>query len=160
MTTTNGSRTVVTLPSDTEITMTSVFDAPAQLVWDAHTKPELVRRWLLGPDGWEMPICEIDLREGGKWRYGWAMPDGSNAFEMHGEYQELSPHSRIVHTEHFEDNPPAVVTSTFSESDGRTTLAVTMRLVSQEARDAVLATGMSVGAGRSYERLGEFLATL
>ena len=161
MATANGPRTVViTLPSDTEITITSVFDAPARLVWDAHTKPELIQRWLLGPDGWEMPICEVDLRVGGQWRYGWALPDGSSAFEMHGEYSEVTPHSRIVHTEHFEDNPPAVVTSTFTEADGLTTLAVTMKLPSEEVRDAVLATGMSDGAGRSYERLGEFLATL
>ncbi|KOV79864.1 SRPBCC family protein [Nocardia sp. NRRL S-836] len=157
MTTTYG--TVVTTPSATEITMTREFDAPAALVWEAFTTPALVRQWLLGPDGWEMPICEIDLTAGGKWRYGWAQPDGSEAFEMHGEYLELDPPSRIVHTEHFEDNPPVVVTTTFTEVDGRTTMSATMRLESQEARDAVLATGMSEGAGRSYERLNELLPT-
>ncbi|RAS69015.1 uncharacterized protein YndB with AHSA1/START domain [Lentzea atacamensis] len=152
--------TTVTLPSDTEIAMSRSFDAPASLVWDAFTKPELIKRWLLGPDGWEMPICEVDLRVGGKWRYGWAMPDGSGAFEMYGEYSEVTPHSRIVHTEHFEDNPPAVTTVEFVESGGQTTMTTTMRLVSQEARDAVLATGMADGAGRSYERLSEVLSTL
>ncbi len=157
MTTTYG--TVVTTPSATEITMTREFDAPAALVWKAFTTPALVRQWLLGPDGWEMPICEIDFVVGGKWRYGWAQPDGSAAFEMHGTYEEITPHSRIVHTETFEDNPPAVVTTTFTEVDGRTTMAATMRLASQEARDAVLATGMSEGAGRSYERLNELLPT-
>ncbi|SDN85771.1 SRPBCC domain-containing protein [Lentzea jiangxiensis] len=152
--------TEVTLPSDTEIAMTRTFDAPAALVWKAYTEPEFLRRWLLGPDGWEMPICEIDLRVGGQWRYGWALPDGSQAFEMHGEYTEVVPHSRIANTEVFEDNPPAQTVVEFVEEGGRTTMTTTMRLVSQEARDAVLATGMADGAGRSYERLGEVLATL
>jgi uncharacterized protein YndB with AHSA1/START domain len=152
--------TEVTLPSDTEIAMSREFDAPPSLVWDAFTKPELVKRWMLGPDGWEMPICEIDLRVGGKWRYGWAQPDGSNAFEMHGEFTEIAPMTRLVHTEIFEDNPPAVDTTVFTEVDGRTKMTTTMRLVSKEARDAVLATGMADGAGASYERLNEVLATL
>lgn len=152
--------TSVTLPSDTEIAMTRTFDAPAALVWKAFTEPALLRRWLLGPDGWEMPICEVDLRVGGKWHYGWAQPDGSGAFEMYGEYTEVTPFSRIMNTEHFEDNPPAVTTVEFVEKDGRTTMTSTMKLVSQEARDAVLATGMADGAGRSYERLGEVLASL
>ncbi|WP_086660881.1 SRPBCC family protein [Lentzea kentuckyensis] len=152
--------TLVTTPSDTEIAMSREFDAPVSLVWKAFTEPALLRRWLLGPDGWEMPICEIDLRVGGKWRYGWALPDGSQAFEMHGEYTEVTPHSRLVNTEHFEDNPPAITTVEFVEKDGRTVMTTTMRLVSQEARDAVLATGMADGAGRSYERLGEVLASL
>ncbi len=157
MTTTYG--TEVTTPSATSITMTRSFDAPASLVWKAFTTPALVQQWLLGPDGWEMPICEIDLQVGGKWRYGWALPDGTRGFEMHGSYQELSPHSRIVHTEHFEDNPPATVITTFTEVDGRTTMSATMNLGSREVRDAVLASGMSDGAGRSYERLSELLPT-
>ncbi|WP_434438709.1 SRPBCC domain-containing protein [Lentzea sp. E54] len=152
--------TEVTLPSDNEIAMSRSFDAPATLVWEAYTTPALLRRWLLGPDGWEMPICEVDLRVGGKWRYGWAQPDGSGAFEMHGEYTEVTPFTRIANTEIFEDNPPAETVVEFVEADGRTTMTTTMRLVSQEARDAVLATGMADGAGRSYERLGEVLATL
>ena len=152
--------TTVTLPSDTEIAMSRSFDAPISLVWKAFTEPELLRRWLLGPDGWEMPICEVDLRVGGKWRYGWAQPDGSQAFEMYGEYTEVTPFSRLVNTEHFEDNPPSETIVEFVESGGQTTMTTTMRLVSQEARDAVLATGISEGAGRSYERLGEVLATL
>ncbi|ANZ37851.1 hypothetical protein BBK82_19075 [Lentzea guizhouensis] len=157
MTTTYG--TVVTTPTPTTIAMTRTFDAPAALVWKAFTTPSLVRQWLLGPDGWEMPICEIDLVVGGAWRYGWAQPDGSQAFEIHGSYVELEPHSRIVHTETFEDNPPATVTTTFTEEDGRTTMVSTMELGSQEGRDAVLATGMADGAGRSYERLSELLPT-
>jgi uncharacterized protein YndB with AHSA1/START domain len=152
--------TLVTLPSDTEIAMSRVFDAPASLVWKAFTTPSLLRRWLLGPDGWEMPICEVDLRVGGKWRYGWAHPDGSGAFEMHGEYTEVTPFSRLVNTEIFEDNPPSLTTVEFVEEDGRTTMTTTMRLISQEVRDVVLATGMADGAGRSYERLGELLPSM
>ncbi|GLZ35684.1 hypothetical protein Lesp02_78710 [Lentzea sp. NBRC 105346] len=152
--------TEVTLPSPCEITMTRAFDAPVSLVWRAFTEPSLVSRWLLGPDGWTMPICEIDLRVGGKWRYGWRAEDGSHSFEMHGSYESLEPPTRIVHTEHFEDNPPAVVTTTFSEVDGVTTMTQTMRLVSQEVRDAVVATGMADGAGTSFDRLAKLLPSL
>lgn len=153
--------TLVTLPSDREIAMTRVFDAPASLVWRAFTSPELVSRWLLGPDGWTMPICEIDLQVGGKWRYGWAPaePGEHEPFEMHGEYQEIEPYSRIVHTEIYQDGAPAIVTTTFTEEDGRTTMTTTMLLDSKETRDIVIGTGMSDGAGRSYDRLAELLPT-
>ena len=150
----------VTLPSDREITMTRVFDAPRTLVFDAFTKPKLVQRWLLGPDGWTMPTCEIDLRVGGKWRYGWRNDADGSEFAMSGVYREIARSDRIVHTEIYSEDPnqtEAVVTTTFRESGGRTTMTATMLLPSKEVRDAIVATGMAEGAGRSYDRLAEML---
>jgi uncharacterized protein YndB with AHSA1/START domain len=150
----------VTLPSDREITMTRVFDAPRALVFDAFTKPKLVQRWLLGPDGWTMPVCEIDLRVGGKWRYVWRNDDDGSEFGMSGVYRELARPDRTVHTEIYSEDPnqtEAVVTTTFRESGGRTTMVATMRLPSKEVRDAIVATGMAEGAGKSYDRLADLL---
>jgi uncharacterized protein YndB with AHSA1/START domain len=149
-------KTEFTTPTDREVVARRTFDAPRQLVWDAHTRPEHVRRWLLGPDGWSMPVCEIDLRPGGAWRYVWrndaAGPESE--FFMHGTYREIVPTERIVHTEFFGDMPePAVITSTFEEEGGRTTLTVTVLYPSREARDAALATGMTRGWAQSYDRL-------
>src|SRR5882762_6535718 len=92
----------VTTPTDREIAMTRVFDAPRGLVFDAFTKPELVRRWLLGPSGWTMPVCEIDLRVGGRYRYVWRKP-GVPDMGMGGVFREIVPAERIVATESFDD---------------------------------------------------------
>ena len=150
--------TEFTTPSDREVVARRTFDAPRQLVWDAHTRPEHVRRWLLGPDGWSMPVCEIDLRPGGAWRYVWRSDADGSEFFMHGTYREIVPTERIVHTEFFGAMPePAVLTSTFEEVGGRTLLTVTVVYPSKEVRDAALATGMTRGWGRSYERLDGYL---
>lgn len=146
----------VTMPSDREIRTTRSFDAPAQLVWDAHTKTELVQRWLLGPDGWTMPICEIDFRIGGKYRYGWANPDG-RAFEMGGVFKEIAPITRIVHSERFGE-AEAKVTFELSETRGVSTLVMTIAYDSKEARDAAAATGMTDGMEMGYKRLDKMLA--
>ena len=87
----------VTQPSDTEVTLTREFDAPARLVWDAYTKPEYVRQWLLGPDGWDMPVCDIDLRVGGRFQYRWSHPT-EGSFGTEGEFTEVTPH--LPHREH------------------------------------------------------------
>jgi uncharacterized protein YndB with AHSA1/START domain len=146
----------VSMPSDREIRTTRSFDAPAQLVWDAHTKVELVRRWLLGPEGWTMPICEIDFRVGGKYRYGWAHPDG-RAFEMGGTFKEITPITRIVHSERFGD-AEAKVAYELSETRGVSTLVLTIAYASKEARDAAAATGMTDGMEMGYQRLDKMLA--
>ena len=93
----------LTTPSDREIAMTRVFDAPRQLVFDAHTKPDLVRQWLLGPPGWSMPVCEIDLRVGGKYRYVWRHDRDGTEMGMGGVYREIVPPERIVNTEKFDE---------------------------------------------------------
>ena len=147
----------VTMPSDTEIEVTRLFNAPAQLVWDAHTQPRLVQRWMLGPDGWTMPICEIDFRVGGKYRYGWANPKDGRAFEMSGQFKEIAPIERIVHSERFGEME-AQVTMQLAESGGKTTMTLKIGYASKQARDAAFATGMTSGMERSYQRLDEIAA--
>ncbi len=151
----------ITTPSDREIAMTRVFDAPRKLVFDALTKPELVRQWLLGPEGWTMPVCEIDLKVGGGYRYVWRHADGRE-MGMGGVFREIVPPERIVHTEKF-DNPwyagEAVATSVLVEKSGKTTLTLTMIYDSREVRDSILKSGMEKGVAVSYDRLATILAT-
>ena len=152
----------VTARGEREIVMTRVFDAPRTLVFDAHTKPELVRRWLLGPPGWSMPVCEIDLRVGGKYRYEWRK-DGST-MGMGGEFREIVAPRRIVSTEKFDESwypgEGAVGTLELVEEDGRTTLTQTVLYESREAREAVLKSPMESGVAASFDRLAEVLASL
>lgn len=155
--------TTFTTPTECEIVATRTFDAPRELVWDAYTKPEHLQQWLLGPDGWEMPVCEVDLRPGGRFRWGWAEAGtGANPFEISGEFQEVQPPERIVHTEQFGGEGPApIVTLELTEEDGgRTRMTTTMVYPSEEIRDQILATGMTDGAATSYDRLAEYLKTI
>lgn len=151
----------VTTPSEREIVMTRVFDAPRRLVFDAHTKPELIRRWLLGPDGWSMPVCEVDLRVGGKYHYVWRHDADGNEMGMGGVYREIVPPERLVTTESF-DQPwysgEALDTMVLVEQVGKTTLTVIMRFESREARDTALKSGMEKGVAASYDRLARLLA--
>ncbi|HEY1336737.1 MAG TPA: SRPBCC family protein [Bryobacteraceae bacterium] len=151
----------VTTPSDCEIQMTRVFNAPRRLVFEAMTKPEHVRQWWgrLG-DGYSVPVCEIDFRVGGKWRFVNRRPKGEAAF--HGEYREIDPPARVVFTEIFEAFPDtvSVVTADLTEEDGKTRLVATVRYPSLQVRDLVIASGMSKGAAISYDRLEDLLATL
>jgi uncharacterized protein YndB with AHSA1/START domain len=157
----NSDSFTVTTPSDEEIRMTRVFNAPARLVFEAMTKPEHVKRWWgrLG-EGYSVPVCEIDLRPGGAWRFVNRHPGGEAAF--HGEYQEVTPPRRLVFTEIFEEFPDSVsvVTADFSEEGGKTRLTATVRYPSLEVRNIVLATGMARGAGISYDRLEDLVAEL
>lgn len=151
----------VTTPSDREIRMTRLFDAPRRLVFEAMTQPEHVKQWWgrLG-EGYSVPVCEIDLRVGGVWRFVNRHPHGEAAF--HGEYQEISPPGRLVFTEIFEEFPDAVsvVTAEFTEEGGKTRLTATVRYPTPEVRDMVLGSGMTAGAGISYDRLEELVAEL
>lgn len=151
----------VTTPSDQEIRMTRLFDAPRRLVFEAMTKPEHVKRWwgCLG-EGYSVPVCEIDLRPGGAWRFVNRHPHGEAAF--HGEYREITPPSRLVFTEIFEEYPDSVsvVTAEFTEEGGKTRLTATVQYPSLEVRDAVLASGMAHGAAVSYDRLEDLVAEL
>jgi uncharacterized protein YndB with AHSA1/START domain len=147
----------VTTPSDQEIVMTRVFNAPRRLVYQAFTRPELIQRWL-GPRGWTLPTCEVDLRVGGKYRYVGQGPDGTK-LGWGGTFREIVPEQRIVHTESFDDYPgEALITAVWSESGGKTTMTLTMLLASKEVRDAIIASGMEHGAAESYDRLEEMLA--
>src|SRR5439155_22798199 len=148
----------VTTPADREIVMTRVFDAPRNLVWDAFTKPELLKRWF-GPRGWSMVACEVDLRVGGGFRFVLRGPDGRD-MGMRGVYREIVAPERSVHTESFDDFPgESLVTSVLVEDGGRTTLRATVLYPSQEIRDAVIKSGMEHGAAESYDKLAELLAT-
>ncbi len=158
--TTSAYTTAFTTPSPHEIVAVRVFDAPRALVFAAHTEPEHVRRWLLGPDGWSMPVCEIDLRPGGAWRYVWRHDTEGREFGMHGVYREVDAPERIVNTEVFDEPPGAVNTLLLTEDDGRTTMTLTMRYPSEEVRDRALATGMTGGMETSYTRLQAYLDAL
>ena len=145
----------VTTPSPSSVQVVRSFKAPAQLVWDFHTRPQLIKQWLLGPDGWTMPVCEMDLRVGGRYRYGWHNTEGKQPdFAFTGELREIDPPTRIVHTESMEGSPgEAIVTTTFVERNGITTITVLMDYGTQELRDMVVATGMPDGMATSYDRL-------
>jgi uncharacterized protein YndB with AHSA1/START domain len=151
----------VTTPSDAEIRMTRLFNAPRVLVFEAMTKPEHVKRWwgCLG-EGYSVPVCEVDLRVGGKWRFVNRHPKGEAAF--HGEYREVDPPGRVVFTEIFEAFPDtvSVVTAQLQEEGEKTRLVVTVRYPSLQVRDMVIASGMSRGAGISYDCLEVLLAEL
>jgi uncharacterized protein YndB with AHSA1/START domain len=161
LTTTNRpGATTFTTPSDREIVMTRVFDAPRRLVFEAWTNPEHLPHWMLGPGGWTMPVCEIDLRPGGAWHFVWRRADGTE-MAMRGVYREIVPPERLVSTESWGgDWPETLNTLILSEEDGRTTLTNTALYPSKEARDAALKTGMKDGVTQSYDRLAEYLQTL
>lgn len=145
----------VTTPSDREVLVTRSFAAPRQLVWDCHTKPELVRRWMLGPDGWSMPICDVDLRVGGKYRYRWRNDADGSEFGFTGQFEEIVAPTRLVTIERLEgmEGEGALNTLVLEEKSGKTLMTLTMRFASKEARDGALATGMTDGMETSYQRL-------
>jgi uncharacterized protein YndB with AHSA1/START domain len=149
----------VTTPTDREIVMTRAFDAPPQLVFAALTTPELLKRWLLGPPGWDMVICEVFARPGDRYRYVWRHTDGSQ-MSIHGVCRELEPPARIVQTQSMEGFPgETLVTTVLAEEDGRTTLTTTQLFDSREVRDMALESGMESGVIASYDRLDEVLAS-
>lgn len=155
----------VTLPSDREVKVTRSFRAPRPLVYRAYTEPELVQRWLLGPPGWSMPVCEMDVRVGGQFRWRWRSEENGSEFGFAGTYRELLPPSKIVHTEAYDPGTvsfgypgdDAIVTVTFTENGGVTTLTTLIDFGSKEARDAAVATGMTDGMEQSYQVLDRVL---
>jgi uncharacterized protein YndB with AHSA1/START domain len=151
----------VTTPSDREVAMTRVFDAPRHLVFDAFTKPELLKRWFFGPPGWSLAICEMDLRVGGAYRWVWRGPGGKD-MGVGGVYREVAAPERIVATERFDEAwypGEALITYLLVEQGGKTTLTLTVLYESQEARDTALKTGMTQGVEMGYDRLAELLAS-
>lgn len=152
----------VTTPSDREIVLTRLFDAPRHLVFEAMTKPEHVRRWwgCLG-EGYSVPVCEIDLRVGGAWRFVGRGPEGDYP-SFYGTYLEIAPPERLVYTEFFEPFPDggSEVTQTLTEEGAKTRLTVTCVYPSLEVRDMVLGTGMEKGAAISYDRLEDVVEEL
>lgn len=158
----NSDTFAVSTPSDVEVALTRLFDAPRHLVFEAMTKPEHIRRWwgCLG-EGYSVPICEVDLRVGGKWRFVNRTPKGEDV-EFYGEYHEIAPPDRLVFTEIFAPFPdsPSLVTSVLTEEQGKTRLTVTARYPSIEVRNMVLQSGMERGAAISYDRLEDVASEL
>ncbi len=157
----NAGSLTVTTPSDREIQMMRSFNAPRKLVYDAMTRPELLRRWFSGPPGWTLAVCDIDLRVGGAYRYVWR-GDGIE-MGMGGVYLEIVPPERIVQTEKFDVAwypGEAVGTLTLAEHNGKTTITLSVRYDSRETRDAVLKTPMAQGVSAGYDKLAELLPSL
>ena len=157
----NEGKLQITTPSDRDVAMTRVFDAPRRLVFDAFTKPELIKRWLGVRAGWTMPVCEVDLRVGGAYRYVWRGAKGQD-MGMGGVFREIEAPERIVATEKFDESwypGEAVDTTVFVEQGGKTTVTTTVRYESKDARDAVLKTPMATGVAESYDKLAELLAS-
>lgn len=153
----------VTTPSDLEILMTRSFNAPRTLVWEAMSKPELIRQWLYGPPGWSMTTCDDDLRVGGKFRWAWSGPEGTG-MAMHGVYREVTPPERMVRTEIFDfgcgdmEGAEQLCTLVLAEDNDQTNLTLSVLYPSKEARDAALASGMEHGVAAGYDRLDLWLA--
>jgi len=148
----------VTMPSDREVMMVRVFDAPRTMVFDAFTKCELLKRWF-GPRDFSLAVCEGDFRVGGSWRFVLRGPDGSE-MGMRGVIREMVRPERLVHLETFDDYPgESLVTTELVERAGKTTVTVTVQYESKQVRDAVVEHGMEHGAAETYDKLAEFLAS-
>jgi uncharacterized protein YndB with AHSA1/START domain len=144
--------------------MSRVFNAPRHLVWDAMTRPELLKRWLFGPQGWTMTVCDDDVRVGGAFHWAWSGPNGT-AMSMRGVYREVVPPERVVRTESFEFGCAAqageqLATLVLTEQGGKTFLTLTVHFPSKQARDGAIASGMEHGVSAGYDRLDDILATM
>jgi uncharacterized protein YndB with AHSA1/START domain len=158
----------VTMPSEREVRVARSFRAPRILVYRAFTEPDLVRRWMLGPPGWSMPVCEMDVRVGGRYQWRWRSDADGSEFGFTGTFREVQPPSRLVHTEAYDPGgvgggypgKDALVTTAFTEETGVTTMTTLIDFGSKEARDAAVATGMTDGMEQSYQLLDRVLAEL
>lgn len=154
----------VTTPSECEVRVERTFNAPRQLVWNAHTKPALVQKWQLGPPGWDMPVCDMDVRVGGAYKWRWKSQQDGKQFGFHGTFIEVNEPSKLVHEEYYDPgdiggtmpvSEPCIVTLELSEQGGVTKLVCTMKFASKEMRDGAVSTGMTEGMEMGYERLDE-----
>ena len=151
----------ITTPNDREIRITRGFDAPRMLVWEAYTRPELLKRWLGAMPGWSWAECEMDVREGGRYRWVWRGPDGAE-LAVGGAYREVVPGKRLVSTERYDQQwyeGDAVVTVELTEANGRTTLVMTLRYASKAVRDEVLESPATSGIESGFALLEELLAS-
>lgn len=149
----------VSTPGEREIAMTREFNAPRRMVFDALTKPELLKRWMFGPPGWSFAVCEIDLKVGGAYRFVWSGP-GNVQMGVRGVYREVLPPERVVNTERFDEAwypGEAIVTNSLVEEDTKTTLTLTVLYESREARDIALQSPMEQGVAMGFDRLAEMV---
>lgn len=154
----------ITTPTDTTIVLTRAFNAPRRLVWDAMTRPELMRKWMFTPPGWTWAVCEMDVRVGGKYHWAWNGPDGKIALTISGVHKEVVPPERIVHTEVMEmgDCGPLgelLATIELVEKGGVTHMTMTLAFDSKQARDGAIASGMAQGMEAGYAALDAMLAS-
>ncbi len=160
----------VSLPSDTEVRVTRDFKAPRKLVWQAHTEPKLLQRWMGGMPGWSMPVCEMDVRPGGKYRWRWRFDENGAGFGFFGEFREVDAPAKLTQEEYFDPgdvggevtgdmpaNNPSINRTSFAEKNGVTTVVVLIDYGSKAARDAALSTGMTDGMEISYAQLDALL---
>ena len=155
----------VVLPSEREVKVTRSFRAPRALVYRAYTEPPLLQRWLLGPPGWSMPVCEMDVRVGGRYRWRWRNDHDGSEFGFSGTFREVQPASRLVHTQAYDPgslggshpDTDAIVTVSFTEATAVTTVTTLIDFGSKDARDAAVATGMTDGMEQSYQLLDRVL---
>lgn len=160
-------RATARLASATEVAVERSFAAPAARVWQAYTEPDLVRRWLLGLPGWEMPVCEMDVRVGGRYRWRWRSVAEGKEFGFSGTFQKVEPCSALVHTQSYAPGDlhdsmgkeDSLVTVELHEAGGATTVTTAIRFASQADRDAAFSTGMTDGMEQSYQLLDRLLAT-
>lgn len=147
----------ITTPSEREVTVKRAFDAQAMMVFDAMTKPEILKLWY-GQEGWKMTVCDVDLRIGGKWRFVSLLPSGKEIGQL-GEYKEIIPGERLVNTENWEDwdAGETLVTTTFEEERGKTLLTCTSLFPTEEVRDFILKSGLEESAGVFYDKLASVL---
>ncbi|MBL0937658.1 MAG: SRPBCC family protein [Gemmatimonadaceae bacterium] len=156
----------VSLPSDTEVRVTRDFKAPRTLVWQTHTDPALFQRWIGGYPGWSMPVCEMDVRVGGKYRWSWRSDEEGKEFGFFGDFREVDAPETLVSAEYFDPGSfggemptsPTINRTTFSEKNGITTVVVLIQYASKEARDGAISTGMTDGMEVSYARLDTLVA--
>lgn len=157
----------VDLPTDMQVRVRRDFKAPQALVWQAHTEPELVKRWMLGPPGWSMPVCEMDVRTGGTYLWRWRSDETGQLFGFHGDYRDVNAPAKIIHAEYYDPgdlggpmdtSKPAIIDTRFTEKNGVTSLVMVMEFASKEIRDAAVSTGMTDGMEMGYERLDKLFA--
>lgn len=156
---------VFTTPKDTEVLVQRSFQAPPELVWRAYTEPDLMRRWLTGTPGWTMPVCEMDLRVGGKYRWLWRNEEAGQEFGFHGKFTEVTPHTRLAHTQVFDQGDltvtmgeeGSVITVVLTPHQGGTLVSTTMTYASLADRDDAMSTGMTDGMEFSYQQLDKLM---
>lgn len=145
-----------------DIVMRRVFDAPRSVVFDCHVTPDLLKRWLTGPEGWWMEVCEVDLRVGGAYRWSWRNAEGATV-GIRGIHHDVAVPERIGNTQRFDHDPTggeAIGTLVLAEKDGRTILTNTVTYPTREARDAAVACGMEKGVTANYNNLAALLVSL
>ncbi len=151
----------LTTPTPTQVRVVRALAAPRELVFEAYTTPDLIKRWLLGPEGWTMPVCEVDLRPGGGYRYVWRK-EGEGELALTGRFEEVEPPERIVSRESYAEDwtggETLIVTEFEAQEDGGTLVRMTIEYSSPEAREAAVRTGMVEGMEVGFRRLEEALA--